>query len=270
MRKLLAFWLVLTMFFSVAVVFTGCEDTQKKKRPSSEYDDEEEDSSDEDEKDDEGSGESSTENLATEVEPTVGETTPVDPEIYEEASVMAQNRLMELVNLYSALRKNSVSVSQTDMEAAIATADLSTDYKTAVSNVPSQVINDSLLQDYRNFLNEFWEEINNDFLMAQSSFQDAPYQDHEEFEDPIFCFMFLEGMVSVEYGVQANGKKDFNVIENMAPMYPSTIKDQESAIEYVYTYFISARLDMVLLFSATSAEIINAYTDCAVQILLSK
>ena len=93
------------------------------------------------------------------------------------------------------------------MREAISQHTVSNGYRLAVTNDTRDIQNaelqaelrDMLLNDYDTLLTEFKEELGNDYNSAQSAYVDEPYSLHAEFKDPIFCFMYTEGYVEVEW-----------------------------------------------------------------------
>ena len=201
---------------------------------------------------------------------TVGSSGDSDDLISKQAAARAQIRLMELVSLYQAKRKASVTseVSIAEMKAAINTHSVSSGFKSAISNNPSEVSNADLLKDYEYALKLFKEELGRDYLSAQESYTDAPYNAHNEFKNEVFCFLFAEGYVAVEYAEDANGKKDRTKIEKLTPKYPSTITTKEAAIDYVYNDKVSTALDEILLYWATGTTLSTEYTAKAKEVVL--
>ena len=193
-----------------------------------------------------------------------------DDLIASQAANRAQIRINELVNLYHQQQKStgSTEVGYDAMKAAINAYSVSSGYKSAISNDPSEVSSSNLLTDYEYTLEKFKEELGTDYLSAQESYTDAPYDTHKEFEDEIFCFMFTEGYVQVEYAIGANGKIDRTTIEKLTPAYPSSIKDKAAAIEYVFNDKIATELDMILYYWATGAELQTEYTAKAKEVIL--
>ena len=126
------------------------------------------------------------------------------------------------------------SVDHDMMIEAIKKHSLSDGYKSAVSTVPEFVNYETLIEDYERTLDMFYKELERDFSGAKSSFDitKAPYNEWSEyFNDEVFCFMFLEGYVEVEYAKDANGKEDKNKFESLNLQYtPSVVKDKQSAI----------------------------------------
>ena len=194
-----------------------------------------------------------------------------DQQINALADTRAQARIDELVNLFSnKLKSSSIgAVSQEEMTAAINAQNVSSGYKTAISINPDEVTSANLLADYHETLKRFKEELGTDYLTAQESFHDAPYNSHSEFEDEVFCFMFLEGYVQVEYAEGENGKKDYTKIEKLTPGYSKdVVTDKEKAIEYVYSDKISRQLDMILYYWATGSELKTEYAAKAKEVIL--
>ena len=193
-----------------------------------------------------------------------------DDRITADATKRAQNRIAELLNLFVSLRKASSTseVSYDDMKAAIQGHSVSSGYQSAVSNNPSSVTNKQLLEDYEYTLKLFKEELGTDYVSAQESYIDAPYTDHDEFKDEIFCFMFMEGYVDVEYAEGANGKEDRTKIQAMTKMYPDSITTKDAAIDYIFNDKISGDLDMILQYWATAGTLTTEYTAQAKEVIL--
>lgn len=191
-----------------------------------------------------------------------------DSQISDAASKMAETRVEELLNIYQPLRKKADGVPQAEMEAALSKTTPSSGYKSAVSNNPDEVTSQNLVDDYKNILAKFKEELNTDYKTAQESFHDAPFDSHKEFEDPIFCFMYMEGKVQTEYEKLANGKDDRSKIKKMTKNYPDTIQDQNAAIEYIFNDTVSTSFDAILYAWATASEIRAEYVAKAKEVLL--
>ena len=139
---------------------------------------------------------------------TVGSSTDdSDNMITSQATDRAQARINELLNLFNSQKKASVTneVVYEDMKAAINTHKVSSGYQSAISNDPDSVDSKQLLEDYEYTLKLFKEELETDYVSAQESYIDEPYKSHEEFKDEIFCFMYTEGYVDVEYAEGADG-----------------------------------------------------------------
>lgn len=193
-----------------------------------------------------------------------------DELIASQAANRAQTRIDELVNLFHAQKKASATneAGYDAMKAAIETCSVSSGYKAAISNNADEVSNKNLLSDYETTLEKFKEELGTDYLSAQESYTDAPYDTHKEFEDEIFCFMFTEGYVQVEYAEGADGKVDRTTIKTLTPSYPSSVKTKEAAIDYVYNDKIARELDVILYYWATGTELQTQYTAKAKEVIL--
>jgi len=190
--------------------------------------------------------------------------------IASQAAARGQARTMELVNLFRVQLKASATkeVSREDMEAAIREYTVSSGYQEAISNEPDSVTSENLLADYNYALELFRDELGDDYLSAQESYTEAPYKGHKEFEDPIFCFMFTEGYVEVEYAEGADGKIDRTTIEKLTKQYPDTVKDKEAAIDYIFNDKIARELDVILLYWATGNTLSTEFAAKAKEVIL--
>ena len=193
-----------------------------------------------------------------------------DDLISSQASNRAQSRVNELINLFHSELKASVTneVSYEDMVAAINSYSVSSGYKSAISNDPSEVTNADLLADYEYALKLFKEELETDYLSAQESYVDEPYSSFEEFKDEIFCFMYTEGYVQVDYAEGADGKIDRTTIEKLTPSYPDSISTKEDAIDYIYNDKIARELDIILQYWATGTTLTTEFTAKAKEVIL--
>ncbi len=193
-----------------------------------------------------------------------------DDLISSQAANRAQARVNELVNLFNSQLKASATkeVDYEAMKAAILAYSVSSGYKSAISNDPSKVSNADLLADYDYALKLFKEELESDYLSAQESYIDEPYKSHEEFSNEIFCFMFTEGYVEVEYAEGEDGKIGRTKIEKLTPAYPDSIKTKEAAIDYIYNDKIARELNVILQYWATANELTSEYTAKAKEVIL--
>ncbi len=195
-----------------------------------------------------------------------------DTMITEQAANRAQARLNELINLFRAElqdKANSGEVVYETMIDAINNTTVSSGYQSAISNNPSEITNANLKEDYEHALELFKEELGRDYVSAQESYKDAPYDKYTEFENEVFCFMFTEGYVEVEYELDEEGKKDRTNIKSMTPKYnKETITTKEAAIEYVYKDKIATELDIVLSYWATAGELSTEYAAKAKEVIL--
>ena len=193
-----------------------------------------------------------------------------DDRIAADAAKRAQNRIFELLNLFISLRNASSTseVSYEEMKDAISKHSVSSGFQTAISTDPSSVTNKQLQADYDYALKLFKEELGRDYVSAQESFTDAPYDTHDEFKDEIFCFMFYEGYVNVEYAKDSEGKVDKTKIESMTKAYPSSITTKEAAIDYIYNDKVATELDMILTAWGTAGTLNTEYTAQAKEVIL--
>ena len=193
-----------------------------------------------------------------------------DDRISADATKRAQNRINELLNLFISLRNASATseVSYQEMVDAIAKHTVSSGYQSAISNDASSVTNKQLQADYDYTLKLFKEELGRDYVSAQESYTDAPYNTHDEFKDAVFCFMFYEGYVHVEYAKDDQGKEDKTKIESMTKNYPSSITSKEAAIEYIYNDKIATSLDQILTLWGTAGTLNTEYAAQAKEVIL--
>lgn len=193
-----------------------------------------------------------------------------DDLISSQASSRAAARINELVNLFNAELKASSTkeVSYEDMKAAILAYNVSSGYKSAISNNASEVTSQNLLEDYDYALKLFKEELESDYESAKESFIDEPYKSFDEFKNEVFCFMYTEGYVEVEYAEGKDGKIDRTKIEKLTASYPSSISSKNDAIDYVYKDKIARELNIILQYWATAATLNNEYTAKAKEVIL--
>ena len=190
--------------------------------------------------------------------------------ITSQANSRAQARVNELVNLFNSEMKASATkeVGYEAMKSAIQAHKVSAGYQDAISNEPSEVTSEQLLADYEYALELFREELEMDYLNAQESYVDEPYKSHEEFSDEIFCFMFAEGYVQVEYAEGADGKIDRTTIEKLTPSYPGTITDKDAAVDYIFNDKIARQLDIILQYWATATTLTSEFAAKAKEVIL--
>ena len=190
--------------------------------------------------------------------------------ITSQANSRAQARRNELVNLFNSqlTASSTKEVGYDAMVAAIKAHSVSAGYQDAISNNPNEVTNEQLLADYEYALKLFKEELESDYLNAQESYVDEPYKSHEEFSDEIFCFMYTEGYVQVEYAEGADGKIDRTTIETLTPSYPSSITTKDAAVEYIFNDKIARQLDIILQYWATGTTLTGEFAAKAKEVIL--
>ena len=193
-----------------------------------------------------------------------------DNMITNQASNRAALRIQELAGLFTQEKDASSTneVPYDDMVAAIKDWSVSSGYASAISTDASEVDNEDLLADYEYALELFKEELGRDYVSAQESYTDKPYTDYEEFKDEVFCFMYTEGYVEVEYEEGDDGKIDRTKIKKMTPAYPKSVDSKEAAIDYVYNDKIATQLDVILMYWATGNELATEYTAKAKEVIL--
>ena len=193
-----------------------------------------------------------------------------DDLISSQASSRAAARLNELINLFNSEVKASDTkeVSYENMKKAIEGYSVSNGFKTAISNDPDKVTSKDLLADYEYALNLFKEELEDDYEGAQESYIDEPYKSYEEFKDDIFCFMYTEGYVEVEYAEGEDGKIDRTKIEKLTPAYPDSIKSKDDAIDYIFNDKIARELNIILQYWGTANTLNTEFTAKAKEVIL--
>jgi len=194
-----------------------------------------------------------------------------DDLISDQANARAEARLQELLNLYYSIQKKSDTgeVDYDTMKGAILDHNVSSGYQEAISNDPDSVTSEQLLADYDHALELFREELKTDYASAQESYVDEPYKGFKEFKDEIFCFMFAEGYVSIEYAEGEDGKIDRTKIEKLTADYDkSKINSKDKAIDFVYNDMIATNLAPVLMYSASASTVFGEYTAKAREVIL--
>ena len=202
-------------------------------------------------------------------------------DINTQAQAGAEERVMTLVQLYWDTNKkingsnastNSVTYSQ--MVEAIKAFNIqgASGYLSAVATPDKRkdVTYQNLLDDYELALTYFREELESDYKNAMDSYTEEPYKSHEEFKDPVFCFMFTEGFITPEYAkIEGTYKEDKSKIIKFHYNYDNnSIKDKDSAIKKVYDDTVTMRLDQILLFWATASKLQTEFAAKAKEVIL--
>ena len=193
-----------------------------------------------------------------------------DDLISSQASSRAAARINELINLFnSEIKASSTKEVRYDaMKKAINSYTVSSGYQSAISNDADEVTNKNLLEDYEYALKLFKEELENDYLGAQESYIDEPYKSYDEFKDEIFCFMYTEGYVEVEYEEGKDGKIDRTKIKKLTPAYPDSIKNKDDAIDYIFNDKIARELDIILKYWGTANTLSTEFAAKAKEVIL--
>ena len=208
-----------------------------------------------------------------------------DEIITQQASVRAQARINELVNLFTSIGKTAnagqYEADYEKMKTAILGKNLSSGYLSAVAgdNITSQ----KLLDDYDYALKLFKEELEDDYVAAQSAYSDTdPYKTNSYFKDDksteaddIARFMYHEGFVTIKWGKKTDnsGKlvDDRSVIDEVTLNYnASNVDTKEKAINYVYDSKVSTELHIILSAWATAAQLMTEYTAEAKGVILDE
>ena len=203
---------------------------------------------------------------------TFGADDSTDEDITATARDRAADRINELVNLFYAVVEDSSTkeAGYDAMVGAIKAHAPSSGYKSAISNDPSKVTFQNLLDDYNDTLARFKKELAKDYDSAQEAYTEKPYSEHDEFKNPYVCFLYYEGFanVTVEFKKLDGGKEDKSVIEEITVNYPDYIDTKEEAVDYVYDSIISTKLDQVLMYWGTAQELSTEYTAKAKEVIL--
>ncbi len=194
-----------------------------------------------------------------------------DEEITSLARDKANDRIFELLNVfYDVMNKNNNEATYEKMVSAINSWSLSSGYKNALSNNPSEINTSHLLADYEKALKYFKEELATDYASAQEAYTEAPYKDHAEFKNEVTCFLYYEQMstVDVEFAKDENNKDIKSKIEKVTVTYPDYIDTKEEAIEYVYESKIARQFDIIIQYWATAQRLMTEFTAKAKEVVL--
>ncbi|MBO5313422.1 MAG: hypothetical protein J6B29_05590 [Clostridia bacterium] len=212
---------------------------------------------------------------------TVGSgTTDTDGMLSEQATTRAMARINELVNLFNTVGYQPSSgtsyANVAKMQQAInalpeGEGGISGGYKEAISAKPESKTHEEwkaqLLEDYNRICSEYKIELESAFDTALEAYTEAPYKNHEEFKDQIFCFMCSQGYVDIKY-VKVNGKDDRSQIESLDKKYGNHIDTKEEAIAYAFDDTISSSLPAVLYYTASAQKLRNEYISNAKDVIL--
>ena len=194
-----------------------------------------------------------------------------DEAISQQARDRAKDRIKELLNVFEEVcDANNGEATYEKMKKAINSYSISSGYKDAISTDPSEVDSSDLLADYERTLKYFKEELNTDYESAKEAYTEAPYKDHKEFKNEITCFLYYEGMstVEVKYEKDENNKDIKSKIKEVIVTYPDHIDTKEEAIDYVYDAKIARQLDIILQYWATAQKLMTEYTAKAKEVIL--
>ena len=204
--------------------------------------------------------------------------TDSDSQLSGQASERAMERINTLINLFRSAGRTQTQgkyyADITTMTAAInalTASEIGSGYKSAVSADPDSLTHDEwkaqVLADYNKICTLYKEELVKAYDTALEAYTEAPFKNHPEFKDQIFCFMASQGYVEVNY-VKVNGKEDKSQIESLVKQYGDHITTKEQAIEYAFNDTIAGQLDIVLLYTASAQTVINEYVSNAKDVIL--
>ena len=202
-------------------------------------------------------------------------------DINTQAQAAADERIMTLIRLYYDTNKklngnnaSTNSVTYSEMVEAIKAFNIqgASGYLNAVATPDKRkdVTYQNLLNDYELALTYFREELESDYKNAMDSYTEEPYKSHEEFKDPVFCFMFTEGFITPEYAkIEGTQKDDKSKIIKFHYNYDNDrIKDKDAAIKKVYDDTVTMRLDTILLYWATASKLQTEFAAKAKEVIL--
>ncbi len=204
---------------------------------------------------------------------TYSSTDDAGEQIAEEAAGRAEARISELINLFTTNGWQSggtYELSEAEMREVILSNSPSDGFRDAVA-LPADranITSADVLADYDYALKLFREELESDYANAINSYTEAPYNQHAEFKDPVFCFMCTEGYVTIEYEEGEDGKVDRTRIKKLTKNY--TASDKASAINYVYTNKVSNELHIILSAWATAQKLMTEYSAKATEIIIKE
>ncbi len=217
----------------------------------------------------------------------ISDDSDTESEINEDAAARAQMRLDVLAQLYYLTDEHSPNDEETNevdeatMRDAIASCPVDYDYLAAIfttaeidemnaEGTTEATFRKCLLADYELALKYFKEELENDFKNAKDSYTEDPYKSHKEFEDEVFCFMYLEGFITPEYAkIEGTNKDDKSKIIGFNYNYDNdNIKTKDQAISKVYNDTVTNKLDYILYIWATGTKLVTEYTAKAKEVIL--
>ena len=201
-----------------------------------------------------------------------------DSQLSEQASNRAMERVNALINIFRSAGKTQTQgkyyadvAMMTAAINALAESEIGSGYKTAVSAKPSSLTHAQwkakILADYNRICELYKEELESAYNTALEGYTEAPYKNHKEFKDQLFCFMASQGYVEIEY-VKVNGKEDKSQIESLTKQYGDQIDTKQEALEYAFNDTIANSLDLVVLYTASAQTVINEYVSNAKDVIL--
>ena len=197
------------------------------------------------------------------------------------AQSRAQQRIMTLVQIYDAANKkingsgaSSYNVSYNQMLEAIKGYNVQADvgYLNAVATTDNQkaVTYQNLINDYELALKYFREELESDFANAKDAYTEAPYKEHPEFKNEVFCFMYSWGKITPVYAKKPGTNEDdpSKILKFEYGYNQDAITTKEAAIEKVYNDTVTTQLQVLLLYTATASKLNTEFTAKAKEVIL--
>ncbi len=203
-----------------------------------------------------------------------------ESETNEDAAQRAENRIMTLIQLYWDTSdiindgSSTTNVTYAQMVDAIKKCNMSSkfDYLSAVATPENydKVTYQYLLDDYELALKYFKEELESDFKNAKENYTEDPYKSHPEFQNEVFCFMFMEGFVEPVYEkIAGTNRDDKSKIKEFTYKYDNErITTKEQAIDKVYNDTVTLKLDQILTGWATASKLTTEFTAKAKEVIL--
>ena len=195
-----------------------------------------------------------------------------EDDLADDAAVLAQTRIDELIAVYVDADTNSgdsYEATEADMRAAIATWDVGSSYLEATGLSTVEEGRKQLLKDYELTLSTFKKELDRDYESAKDAYTEEPYKSSPVKFDEIVSFMYAEGFVAVEYERDPDTNKEIkNKFKTVKKMYGNSVVDKASAIEYVYASKVSSSLIEILTAWGTASELRTQYAAKAMEIIL--
>ncbi len=165
-------------------------------------------------------------------------------------------------------------------------------YKSAISSEEDGVatISDEdakkqLLTDYTDLVGTasdptqglYWKELVSNWATAQSVFSEAPYTNQEGKEptntsgyvfDDVSAFLALNGLITIEYGRDANNKIDPNKIIKVTNTFKDSIKTQEEAIRYVFNRDVTGSFNALLTGTSSGQQLYSEFIGLAKDVIM--
>lgn len=193
----------------------------------------------------------------------------------DEAQSYANERVQEMIQIFESVNygsgtSKSYEADRAEMEKRISEWNVTDGYMLATGSETQEEAHEKLLQDYNLTVATFEDELNTDWISAQEAYDTttAPYNSNAslaaEIDDPvtggIFKFLMYEGYVDLEYGLDANNKKDTSVIDKYTPtVKASDFTDKDDVISWVENNMLTYSLNTILTYWTTASTLRTEY-----------